>query len=82
MADDSRTILSEFGVDARKLWADVVDMLQTRRELAEVEMRADMRSIKRLLIRGGIRIAGPLTSLAMLAAGLAGRWAFPGTRGG
>jgi len=47
-------------------------MLQTRRDLAEVEIRADIRLIKRLLIGSVIGIAGLLTSLAMLAAGLAG----------
>jgi len=59
------------GVDARRLTSDVVGMLQARRQLAELEVRADIASSKRLGITGGIGLVLTLTSLPVLVVALA-----------
>jgi len=66
--------LTALGDDARRLASDAADMLQARRQLAEMEIRADVASSKRLAIAGGTGLVLALTGLpvltVLLAAGL------------
>jgi uncharacterized membrane protein YqjE len=61
-----------FGLDLRRLFADLVEMFRARRELAELELRADLVSSKRLAIAAGLSVLLALTSLPLLLMSLAG----------
>ena len=60
-----------FGVDVRGLVDDLLAMFQARRELAELELRADVASSKRLAVVAGVAVVMVLTSLPLLVASLA-----------
>ncbi len=52
--------------EARELARDAVEGLQVRRELLEVEVRHDVRSIRRLVVVGGIGLVLVLTGIPVL----------------
>jgi hypothetical protein len=51
--------------------ADLAEMFQARRELAELELQADVASSKRLAVTAGVGAAIALTSLSLFAGTLA-----------
>tara|TARA_B100000686_G_scaffold260359_1_gene273077 strand:- start:434 stop:904 length:471 start_codon:yes stop_codon:yes gene_type:complete len=70
-----------------RLFSDFVDLLVLRRQLAELEVRNDLRQIKRLGIFGGLGLTQCLVGmavLAVLAGSLIDQWiatsAIPGPR--
>ena len=64
--------ISALGSDARRLASDAAEMLDARRKLAELEIRSDIASSKRLAIAGGAGLVLALTGLPVLAVLLAG----------
>ena len=55
------------GHDVRRLIANLTEMLQARRELAELELKSDVASSKRLAVFAGIGAIIALTSLPLFA---------------
>ena len=62
---------SLWSVEARQLASDALEMLEMRRELAELEIRHDTRVGKRLAITGGAGAILVITSLPLLLTSLA-----------
>jgi len=59
------------GHDIRGLMSNLTEMLQARRELAELELKADVASSKRLAVVAGVGAVIALTSLPLFAGTLA-----------
>ncbi len=56
-----------FGPDVRRLFVDLAEMARVRRELAELELRTDIASSKRLAWSAGVGAVLALTGLPLLA---------------
>ena len=66
MADERNNNESQSAGNAKIPWADLVDMLQLRQELAEAEIKSDLRASKRFVFLGGLGLATVVTALPLL----------------
>jgi uncharacterized membrane protein YqjE len=67
----SESIPPGFGGDIRRLLADLADMVQVRRELAEIELRDDLAASKRLGLFAGVGAVLALTALPLFVVTIA-----------
>ena len=71
MSSHAESPSSLWSVEARQLASDALEMLELRRELAELEIRHGTRVGKRLAIAGGAGAVLIITSLPLLLTSLA-----------